>query len=72
MEVADEFAEENTELLIGYMVLTLIEESEKVEHELVGVSFDIIGDLLNGERELSVLDLIPFLQILRRHRTYRT
>jgi len=43
------------------MILSLIEESEKVEDELVGVSFDIIGDLLNGERELSVLDLIPFL-----------
>jgi len=72
LEVAYEFTEENTQLLIGHMILSLIEESEKIEHELVGVSFDIIGDLLDGERELSVLDLVPFLQTLIRECPYRS
>ena len=72
LEVADEFPEENPQLLVSHTILTLIEESEKIENELVGVCFDIIGDLLNGERELSVLDLVPFLQTLIRECTYRT
>lgn len=58
LEIADEFTEEDAQLLIGHVVLTFVEKLQEVEDQLVGVCFHIIGDLLHSQSELSVFDLV--------------
>ena len=61
LEVADKFPEEELEAFICNLVFPFEEELQQIIDKLVGVSFDIIGNLLHCKCEISILQLVPFL-----------
>ncbi len=57
-EVARELTEEGLEFVDGKLLLAIEEDVEEVMNKVESVYLNIVDDLLNGIREVSVLDLV--------------